>query len=69
MTNAINSTQTNLQISGRLRKLHQEVEHSFVYLVCDNIPSHRNYDIAKRTRIFKGKMQPVKDISYDNILT
>ena len=69
MTNAIYSTQTNLQIAGRLRKLPQEVEHSFVYLVCDNIPSHRNYDIAKRTRIFKGKMHPVKDISYDNILT
>lgn len=62
MTNAINSSTTNLQCAWRLRKMNIPVEHSFVYLVCDDIPSHRKYDMKKKTDTFKGKTLPVRDV-------
>lgn len=55
MTNAINSTQQNLQTAGRLRHLNDKVEHTFVYLVCTDFMSHKQYDMAKRYKIFKDK--------------
>lgn len=67
MTNAINSSTANLQCAWRLRKMDYDVEHSFIYLVCDSIQAHKNYDIKKKNITFKGKTLVVKN-DYSNIV-
>lgn len=50
MTTALKSEQANLQALGRLRKLNDETE--FTYLVCTDIPKHLEYHEAKK-RLFR----------------
>lgn len=48
MTTAINSKQSNEQYLGRLRMLSDGRKPVFVYLVCEDIPKHREYCLKKR---------------------
>lgn len=55
LTNAIKSSQRNYQMAGRLRELFGK-DTLFIYLVCDDIPQHRDYDNFKKMK-FRGKMK------------
>lgn len=59
MTNAMKSSQKNYQMAGRLRELFGK-DTLFIYLVCDDIPQHRDYDAFKRQK-FRGKMKSHED--------
>lgn len=50
MTTALKSEQANLQALGRLRKLNDDTE--FSYLVCTDIPKHLEYH-EKKKRLFR----------------
>lgn len=60
MTNALRSSQKNYQMAGRLRELFEK-DTLFIYLVCDDIPQHRDYDQFKKQK-FRGKMKSHGDI-------
>lgn len=51
MTNALSSSQGNVQGAGRLRKLDSGKQPVFVYCVCEDIPKHLQYH-EKKEKIF-----------------
>lgn len=61
LTNNISSTQTNLQVAGRLRKLPDGRTPDLVYFISENIKKHRIYDYKKRNETFKDNLLPVND--------
>lgn len=48
LTNAIQSIQANRQSFGRLRNLKDNHSLEFVYFVCEDIPKHLDYHVAKK---------------------
>jgi hypothetical protein len=48
LTNAVNSSQTNVQGLGRLRKLDDGTVPEFIYFACEDIPKHIEYHERKR---------------------
>lgn len=61
LTNNISSTQTNLQVAGRLRRLPDGRTPDLVYFISENIKKHRIYDYKKRNETFKDNLLPVND--------
>lgn len=57
MTTALNSSQSNEQALGRLRRLKKwpELTPLFMYFVCEDIPHHVKYHLAK-LEVFKDKV-------------
>lgn len=61
LTNGLNSTQANIQVSGRLRTLPNNETPDFVYFVCDDIAYHLRYHEKKKNNIFPGRLLPIRN--------
>lgn len=60
---AIGSTQSNLQMIGRLRELHGvDVKPTLVYVYCTDIEKHLEYHYKKRDFTFRGKVLSYTDL-------
>lgn len=60
---ALNSTQANLQMLGRLRELRGvDINPLFIYIYCVDIEKHIEYHVKRRDQTFKGKVLSYMDL-------
>lgn len=66
LTINIDSAQSNIQSSGRLRKL-PDRDVKFFYLYCDQITKHKDYH-QRRKELLKDRVASIKELNYQHPL-
>jgi len=63
LTMALNGTQANIQVLGRLRELKDNTTPIFIWFTCNNLKKHLIYHDKKINEIFKNRLLNYQDIN------